>query len=109
MIDFTRVLFFRLLEKVVVFFYFFLFFIITLYISGNFQFFLDSTQTMLLRISEITAFILVFLSLLYGIAMIVSGAGTKRKLLKRFLFFLLAFISGTAVFFISKIILVWAA
>ncbi len=106
--DYTNVRFFALLEKTVVFFYIFLFFIFTLYLAGNFQVFLDRTQKLLLGISEIVSFLLIFLSILYGIVLVVSGAGRKSKHLRKFLFFLLASISGTLVFFISKIILVWA-
>ena len=106
--DYTSVFFFRLLEKILVFLYLFLFFIFTLYLSGNFQIFLDRTQKMLLVISEFVSFILVFMSILYGIVLIVSGAGRKVKHIKKFIFFLTASVSGTVLFFFSKIILVWA-
>ena len=106
--DYTTVYFFRILEKTVVFFYLFLFFIFTLYLSGNFQIFLDRTQQMLLVLAEFLSFTLVFLSILYGIVLLISGAGRKRRYIRKFLFFLLALLSGTFVFFFSKIILVWA-
>ena len=100
--DYTNVRFFTLLEKTVVFFYIFLFFIFTLYLAGNFQVFLDRTQKLLLGISEIVSFLLIFLSILYGIVLVVSGAGRKSKHLRKFLFFLLASISRYACLFYIK-------
>ena len=106
--DYTSVYFFKVFEKILVFLYMFLFFIFTLYLSGNFQVFLDSTQEILLVILEYVSFILVFMSILYGAVLIVSGAGRKIKHIRKFIFFLISSISGTVVFFFSKIILVWA-
>ncbi len=80
----------------------------SLYLSGNFQFFLDETQYMLLVLLEAVSFVLVFMSIMYGVILIVSGAGRKIKYIRKFIFFLLSSVSGTAVFFFSKIIIVWS-
>ncbi|MDX9800317.1 MAG: hypothetical protein RBT69_03145 [Spirochaetia bacterium] len=108
MIDITRKWFFRIGEKILILLFFILLFVFTLYISGNTQYFLDSTQIMLLDIAVGAAIILFTSSIVYGSALVLSGAGRKKHLTGKYLFFLSSMLISTAIFFLSKIILVWA-
>jgi len=108
MIDLTRKRYFLIAEKLILFLFFSLLFIFTLYFSGNFQSFLDTTQILLLEINYTIAFILFVLSVIYGSIIILSGAGRRKQLSGRYIFFLITFILSSVIFFTSKFILVWA-
>ncbi len=108
MIDLTRKWFFRASEKILIFLFFIHLFVFTLYISGNFQSFLDSTQIMLLNITVGAAIILFTSSIVYGSVLVLSGAGRKKHLTGKYIFFLASLLISAAVFALSKIILVWS-
>ncbi len=115
MINLTRGKYFLFAEKVMLFLLFLLLFIFTLYLSGNFQHFLDSTQIMLLEMSVSVSVVLVIYAIAYGCVLFfsVSGISGSRKRvrkkipLRKYIFFLLSFLSGSLIFFISRFILVW--
>lgn len=109
MIDFTRKKTFRAGEKILLVLFFALIFVFTLYISGNFQSFLDSTQLMLLELLVFVSLSVSFLSFLYGCVILVSGAGRRAELNGKFFFFIISLASGVTVFFFSRLILAWTA
>ena len=105
MIDLTRTLLFKIVERGLYFFYFFMLFVFSLYLAGNFQFFLDSTQIFLLAVTVRVSFFLFVFSLIFGIMIILAGAGRRRIMTGKFLFFLISLISGFMILFTSQLIL----
>lgn len=84
------------LRRVCLFLFFFSLLVLSLFLLGNFQNFLDSTQTMLLGIFETTSLLYVVAALFYIIILVVVAVGRKRSF--KFLSMLLS-LFGAAAFF----------
>ncbi|MCL2480827.1 MAG: hypothetical protein FWF38_03855 [Spirochaetaceae bacterium] len=102
--------FFVYSEKFMLFLFFLLFFTFLLYLTGNFQYFLDSNQILLLEIMDIISVILLVCSVFYGSIIMVTNAGRhirKKRRIQKYMFFISLFIFSAIIFFISRFILVW--
>ena len=110
MIEVIKKHFFVQTEKIMLFLSFSLFFVFLLYLTGNFQFFLDSNQIMLLQIANVISVILLVCSVFYGSIMIITKTGKhmrKKRKIRKYSFFISLFIFSSIIFFISRFILVW--
>ena len=98
-------------ERFMLFLFFALSFTFLLYLTGNFQYFLDSNQIMLIRITNITSLILLVCTVYYGTIIRVTNLGkriTKRKRIRKYIFFAVLFLFSIIILIISRFILVWA-
>ncbi|MCL2705680.1 MAG: hypothetical protein FWE72_05675 [Spirochaetaceae bacterium] len=97
-------------EKFMLFLFFSAFFTFLLYITGNFQNFLDSNQIMLIEVADIISVVLLVCSVFYGSIIMVTNAAKhirKKRKTRKYMFFISLFIFSTTIFFISRFILVW--
>lgn len=98
-----------LLEKITGFLFLFIYLVFILYIAGNFQDFIDSTQTILLEI--ISGFSIIFFIsfsfyIVFTFILVKHGKWGKRKRIKiKIILFSIAFIFIFMVFILSKVIL----
>ncbi|MCL2295327.1 MAG: hypothetical protein FWC36_10785 [Spirochaetes bacterium] len=109
MIEITKRFFVRA-EKFILFLFFLLFFTFLLYITGNFQLFLDANQVMLLRIANAISALLLVCSVFYGSILMVTDIGKemkKDKRIRRYILFTSLFLFSAFIFFMSRFILVW--
>ena len=110
MIELIKKHFFLYAEKFMLFLFFSLLFTFLLYLTGNFQYFLDSNQIMLLEITNIISVTLLVCSVFYG--SIIMGTNIrkyirKKKRIRKYIFFILLFLFSIIIFFISRFVLVW--
>gem|GEM_PF-1966149 len=98
-------------EKFMLFLFFSLFFTFLLYLTGIFQYFLDSTQIMLIRGTYIISLILLVCSVYYGGIIMLTNLGkriAKAKRIRKYIFFISLLVFSTIILLISQFILVWA-
>ncbi len=96
-------------EKTILLFFFTSLFLFTLYLAGNFQRFLDSNQIMLLEGVTLISVALFVFTLLYGFILLLWGAGRRKELTGKYIFFIVSLTVSVLLFSVSKIILVWVS
>jgi uncharacterized membrane protein len=110
MISIIKKRFFVYSEKFMLVLFFSLFFTFLLYLTGNFQYFLDSNQIMLLEIADIISVVLLVCSVFYGSIIMMTNTGKhikKKRRIRKCMFCVSLFLFSSVIFFISHFILAW--
>lgn len=94
-----------LLNKIFIFLFVFQLIVFFYFILGNFQNFVDSTQTILLTIQKVSGIFFIFYALYSILMQIISGVTKKGFSTGRFILTIIGFILGTGIVLIVYLFL----
>lgn len=96
-------LLFKFTRRTILFLFLFMIFLILMYIVGNYQLFLDSTQNLIIKTTEFISIALFVLCMAGCIEAAVMGVKNTKKLLYFIVQFLIIFAAGLSGFFTQLI------